>query len=251
MTTDSDLAGTEAAMLTAEFSEVLGLLGHDLNSPLTALKGRLQLVQRRAQRLAGRTDASPVAPEDIERMLALVDRIGLQVAVMVDAAQLLRQAIALDPATTRLQPIIAQAIARQYLLTPDAAITFDAEDAHLTGAWDKSRISKVMMILLGNAMRYGLAGRPIVVRMRQVAEWARVDVDDEGPGVPETERIAIFQFGVHGSNTRYHAGPGLGLYVAREVVLLHGGDIGVESIPGGGSRFWFTLPLPAGGASDG
>jgi signal transduction histidine kinase len=251
MTTDSDMVGTEAAMLTIEFSEVLGLLGHDLNSPLTALKGRLQLVQRRADRLAGRTDASPVAAEDIERMLALVDRISLQVAVMVDAAQTLRQSLALDPAATRLQPIVAQTIARQQALTPDASITLEAEDAHLAGTWDASRIGRVMMVLLGNAARFSLGGRPIMVRMRQVSEFARVEVDDQGPGIPESETVSIFQFGGYAANTRYYAGPGLGLYMAREIIMQHGGELAVESNPSGGSRFWFTLPLPTGDMSDG
>jgi signal transduction histidine kinase len=246
MTTQSDLASVDAATLTAEFSEVLGLLGHDISSPLTALKGRLQLMQRRAQRSAGAKDAAPEA-EDIERMLALVDRISLQVATMLDASQIQQQTFSLDVATTHLQPIITQAITRQCTMTPDVTIIYEAGDARITGYWDKARIGRVMLTLLGNAVRFGRAGRrPIVVRVRHLGEHVRVEVEDEGLGVPDDDQAMIFQFGGRATNARRHAGPGLGLFVAREVILLHGGDIGVETDAKGGSRFWFTLPLPTG-----
>jgi signal transduction histidine kinase len=245
MTTQADVTDTGSDMLTAELSEMLGLLGHDLGSPLTALKGRLQLAQRRAQRRATAVETLPVNMDDIERMLALVDRIGLQVAILGDAAEILRQTFSLDVATTRLQPIITHAISRQNAMTPDVTIIFEAGVAQLAGYWDKARIGRVMLTLVGNAVRFGRRGRPIVVRARHVGEHARVDVEDEGLGVPEVERTAIFEFGGRASNARQNAGAGLSLFVAREVILLHGGDIGVETSAHGGSRFWFTLPLPA------
>ncbi len=240
------MATTGPDVLTAEFSEVLGLLGHDLGSPLTALKGRLQIAQRRVQRRQAGADAPPpVTGDDIERMLALVDRLSLLIATVADAAQIQRQDISLDMATTRLQPIITQAIARQYAMSPDVTIIFEVANPYLAGYWDKARIGRVVLALIGNAVRFGRRGRPIVVRARQVDERVRVEVEDEGMGVPEVERAAIFQFGGRATNARRHSGAGLSLFVAREIILLHGGDIGVESGANGGSRFWFTLPLPA------
>jgi signal transduction histidine kinase len=242
MTTESDLATTDAPALTAEFCEMLGLLGHDISSPLTALKGRLQLMQRRAQRRAA--EAAQAEAGDVERMLALVDRIGLQAATMLDASQIQTQTFSLDVAPTSLQPIITREIARQYAMTPDATILYEAAGVTVSGIWDKARVGRVVLALLGNAVRYGRGGRPIIVRVRHLDAQVRVEVEDEGLGVPEAERAAIFQFGGRASNARRHAGAGLGLFVAREVILLHGGDIGVETSAKGGSRFWFTLPLP-------
>jgi signal transduction histidine kinase len=251
MATSTDMATTETETLTAELGELLGLLGHDLSSPLTGLKGRLQLAQRRAQRSAAGGEAPlPVDAEDIDRMLALVDRIGLLVATLSDVAQIQRQYFSLDMAPTRLQPIITQAIARQYAMTPDITILFEARGGQLAGYWDRVRIGRVTLTLLGNAVRFGRRGRPIVVRARRAGELVRVEVEDEGMGVPEVERAAIFQFGGRGNNAGRTAGAGLSLFVAREVVLLHGGDIGVETGAEGGSRFWFTLPLPGDDAED-
>jgi signal transduction histidine kinase len=241
MTTQSDQVATDAPTLTAEFGEVLGLLGHDISSPLTALKGRLQIMQRRAQRHAAVASQSEAG--DVERMLALVDRIGLQAATMLDASQIQCRTFSLEVATTHLQPIITQAIARQYTMTPDVTILYEAGGPSIFGYWDKARVGRVMLALLGNAVRYGRGGRPVIVRVRHLDEQVRVEVEDEGLGVPEPERAAIFQFGGRATNARRHAGPGLGLFVAREVILLHGGDIGVETSAKGGSRFWFTLPL--------
>jgi signal transduction histidine kinase len=245
------MATTEAETLTAELGELLGLLGHDLGSPLTGLKGRLQLAQRRAQKSAAGGEAlPPVNAEDIDRMLALVDRIGLLVATLSDAAQIQQQVFSLDVAPTRLQSIITQAIARQYAMTPDIIILFEAGGAQLAGYWDKARIGRVTLTLIANAVRFGRRGRPIIVRARRAGELVRVEVEDEGMGVPEAERSAIFQFGARGSNAGRNAGAGVSLFVAREVVLLHGGDIGVETGAKGGSRFWFTLPLPGDDAED-
>ncbi|HEV2235445.1 MAG TPA: HAMP domain-containing sensor histidine kinase [Ktedonobacterales bacterium] len=243
MTTKSDVAATDAPALTAELGEMLGLLGHDISSPLTALKGRLQLMQRRMQRRAA--EAAQAEAGDIERMLALVDRIGLQAATMLDASQIQTHTFSLDVAPTPLQPIITHAIVRQYAMTPDATILFESAGMPAAGIWDKARVGRVVLALLGNAVRYGRGGRPVIVRVRHLDEQVRVEVEDEGLGVPEAERAAIFQFGGRATNALRHAGPGLGLFVAREVLLLHGGSIGVETSAKGGSRFWFTLPLLA------
>jgi signal transduction histidine kinase len=251
MATSTDMATSRAKALTAELGDLLGLLGHDLGSPLTGLKGRLQLAQRRAQRSAANGEAAPpLDVDDIDRMLALVDRIGLLAATLSDAAQIQRQDFSLDMAPARLQPIITQAIARQYAMTPDVTILFEAGDAQLAGYWDKARIGRVTLTLIGNAVRFGRRGRPIIVRAPRAGDLVRVEVEDEGLGVLESEREAIFQFGGRGSNARQNAGSGLSLYVAREVVLLHGGDIGVETGAKGGSRFWFTLPVPGDDTED-
>ena len=66
---------------------------------------------------------------------------------------------------------------------------------------------------------------------------------DQGPGIPQEQRQRIFEKFVRLPGAK-GAGLGLGLYISREIVLAHGGDLGVEEAAGGGSRFWFTLPVP-------
>jgi signal transduction histidine kinase len=106
---------------------------------------------------------------------------------------------------------------------------------------DAERIALVFANLLGNAIRHSAPGE--VVRVRATADAARVrfEVVDRGPGVPREYRQAIFDkyFQLPGAPA---GGAGLGLFIAREIVAAHGGEIGVEPGPERGSVFWFTLP---------
>src|SRR5207253_11292374 len=97
--------------------------------------------------------------------------------------------------------------------------------------------------LISNAVRHSATGRTVVVRTQPHHDSVRFEVEDHGESIPAEYRSRIFEkfFRVPGTKGE---GIGLGLYLAREIVLAHGGDMGVESEPGKGSRFWFTLPVP-------
>ena len=96
--------------------------------------------------------------------------------------------------------------------------------------------------LVGNAVRHSPPGGSVRVRSRPDGmQQVRFEVVDQGPGVPHEYRQAIFEkyFQLPDAPP---GGAGLGLFIAREIVRAHGGEIGVEEAPGGGSTFWFTVP---------
>jgi signal transduction histidine kinase len=99
----------------------------------------------------------------------------------------------------------------------------------------------VLTNLLGNALRHTPGGGRIAARVSALGRGARFEVQDSGEGIPPQYRERIFErfFQVPGAR---RGGVGLGLYLSREIVRSHGGDMGVESEPGRGSTFWFTLP---------
>ncbi len=106
---------------------------------------------------------------------------------------------------------------------------------------DRRRIEQVLNNLLSNANKFAPRGGHIQVSVRERGEAVEVSVQDDGPGVPLPEQGHIFEK-FHTLDTgRGRAGVGLGLYIARQLVSLHGGDIGVESQPGAGSRFYFRI----------
>jgi signal transduction histidine kinase len=95
--------------------------------------------------------------------------------------------------------------------------------------------------LLGNAVRHTPPGGRVVARIQQTGENSRFEVEDTGEGIPAQYQERIFDrfFQVPGSRP---GGVGLGLFISREVVRAHGGEMGVTSEVGKGSTFWFTLP---------
>jgi signal transduction histidine kinase len=107
---------------------------------------------------------------------------------------------------------------------------------------DPDRLDLVFSNLLGNAIRFTPAGSEVVVRARPVEGTLRFEVTDSGPGIPVEHQAQLFEkfFRVPGAPS---GGVGLGLFICKEIVIAHGGTIGVISTPGQGATFWFELPL--------
>jgi K+-sensing histidine kinase KdpD len=109
---------------------------------------------------------------------------------------------------------------------------------------DAGRLTQVFINLLANASKYSPLGQTIDLDLEQKDRELVVSVADRGPGIPDEERLSIFQRFVRLDNEdREQYGAGLGLSVAKAIVEGHGGQINVEARPGGGSVFWFTIPI--------
>lgn len=223
----------------ADTSTLLPMLGHELRVPLTALKGQIQLMQRRLQREAGHE--ADLA--DLQRAAYQVERLSHQLDIIVDASRLVKDCLLLRPTLSDLTPLIQRIVANQRGASSRHQVTCEAPARALVGTWDEALISRVVRELITNGIRFSPHGGRVQVRILQVGRHARVEVADEGIGVPEDERAAIFEYGARATNTASFGGAGLGLYVAHEAIIRHEGAIGVEPAAGGGSVFWFTLPL--------
>ncbi len=222
-------------------SQFLANMSHELRTPLNAILGYSELI--------GDGIYGPV-PEKIRDVLARVEQngrhlLGLINAVLdlskIEAGQLL---LTLDDYDMR--SLILDAVVSVESLAADKrlALEVDVPAALPRGRGDARRLSQVLLNLVGNALKFTDAGE---VRISGSASDGtfRVEVSDTGPGVAPDEQQRIFEefHQVDNSNTREKSGTGLGLAIARKILRLHGGQIGVTSMPGKGSTFWFTLPV--------
>lgn len=225
--------------------EFLDVAGHDLRTPITALKGHVQLLQRRLRKQGDR-DQDII---DLNKMIYQVERLNHQLDVYLAASHITRRKFAIAPSETDLTAIVRRVLDVYKGGTTGHTFTLDAPDEPVTGTWDRRRIEQAFTALLNNAVKFSADGSIIEVRVHRDPDIVRLEVSDRGVGVPPAERRRIFEPSTHGSNVE-NAGPGLGLHVAREAIRRQGGRIGVRARRGGGSTFWVTLPPAAISASE-
>ena len=225
----------------------LATVAHDLNSPLTILRGQAQLVRRRL-------DRQPVAPDErLTNSLDQIDRTVTRMAGMIGELSDLSQLAAGQALVLTRRPTDLVALARQVVAEyqrPDGRhrLRLQADTATLIGTWDAARLERALDNLVGNAVKYSPAGGDIVVTAARAGEddqtWAVIEVRDSGLGIPATDLARIFEPFYRGGNVAAQIrGTGLGLAGTQRVVEEHGGTISVASRQGAGSTFTIRLPL--------
>lgn len=218
-----------------EMDELLNIASHELRSPITPLKMRLQQTRRRFQREGGRDRDV----EELSKALYHLERVQQQIALFLDAASLTHGSLSLAPRLSDLNEIARRLTGIYASADAGRAIRLEEIDGPLTGIWDSPRLDIALRELMGNAIKYTTGD--ITIRLWRQGAFARVEVEDAGPAMPAGLRDHIFEPYVTGYQGNH--GLGLGLYVAREIIRLHGGEMGMRPSDSGGAIFWFTLPL--------
>lgn len=214
----------------------LNVAGHELRGPVTALKGQLQLMQRRIRREGSRERDD----ESLTKMLYQIERMQQLVAVYLDAAYSSRGVLSLLRQTSNLVPMVDRVVHLYAVASAKHPITVTTTEPMLIGKFDTGRIDMVMRELLGNAVRYAADGT-IDVRIARDGAVARVEVEDAGPMIEPEHAKHVFESYVTDAKAQ-NTGLGLGLFISREVVRLHGGEMGLRE-GDRGNVFWFILPL--------
>jgi len=245
-------AGAEVALVFRDISEeeaVHRLLGHflanvahEFRTPLAALAASIELLLDQAPDLS--------QAELHELLISLhLGTLGLQTLVdnLLESASIEAGRFHVSPRTVDLGPVVAEAAeTMQPLLTKyEQRLTVELPMNIPVVRADPRRAVQVLVNLLGNASKYGPAGAEIQLRVTASPQEARLSVADWGPGIPAGARTDLFRRFVYpaGNSHTSQAGAGLGLSVVKAIVEAHGGQVGVDDRPGGGSIFWFTLPL--------
>lgn len=230
---------TERRQAQRERQQMLYVVSHEINTPLTALTMQTQLLRRRMARGQVPTaDALEQLEHEAFRLRRLED--DLLEAARLDTGHI---AISLQPCDLA---VLCRRNAEDQMLATGRAVTLDLPDEPVEISADGQRIGQVLTNLLSNALKYSPAERPVTLRLRREADVVRVLVQDEGPGIPPEMHERVFErfYRVPGVWVQHGSGVslGLGLAICRRLVELHNGQIGVDSVVGQGSTFWFTLP---------
>jgi signal transduction histidine kinase len=220
--------------------EFLSIASHELRAPLTALYLQLEATRKKAI-----AKAAGDILHKIDTALRSSRRLTTLTETLLDVSR-----ITAGRFTMNKEPFDAAALVRDVIEQfRDNAVEAGCEvrlraDAPVEGLWDKMRIEQAVTNLLSNAMRYA-RGEPIEVAVHEERSHLVTTVSDHGPGIPEPDLARIFGRFERATTARQRGGLGLGLYVAREIAIAHGGTLEAENLPTHGARFTLRLPMTA------
>jgi signal transduction histidine kinase len=249
--------------------QFLATAAHDLRSPVTAAVLGIDLAQLRVKRLAQafdppHDDNQPSGQHDIacgkaigDALTALnaldnanqaVKRLSRLIGRLFDVSQAKTGKLEIRPMACDLADVVRGSVGTQRALTPGRVIRLDLPtDERVPIIADADRLEQVVTNLLNNALKYSQADRPVDVVLEVNGRHARVAVRDEGPGLPQEEQDHVWELFHRVPGLEVQSGAseslGLGLFICKAIIERHAGQVGVESVVGKGSTFWFVLPL--------
>jgi signal transduction histidine kinase len=219
--------------------ELLHSVAHELRTPLSSLKTAAGVLREEAGRLA---------PQEIDRLtesiLRTVQRLDTLMGDMLSAGAIQAGRLVVHPLDEALDRLVQEAIEGVSLLieTRQQSVDVRLPTPAPRVLADRRAIGRVLANLITNAIKYGPDHGVITISARPAIHCVEVSVADQGPGIPAEEQAGLFERYYRARPSPQTPGVGLGLAIARGVVEAHGGEIGIESRLGEGTRVWFTLP---------
>jgi PAS domain S-box-containing protein len=233
----------EAEQLKDQF---IGLVVHELRNPLAALKGFATMLLRHSEGSKG-TALTSWQREALTEIDVATDRLNRLTEDLLDVVRLQAGRLVVYRESIDLVDITRHVIEQMGQRSDRHQLTLSTSLSHLQAQVDAGRIEQVLANLLINAIKYSPAGGSVEVTLQLLPgeQEALISIRDQGIGIPQAEQAHLFGRFVRATNSQVHgiSGTGLGLYLCRELVKQHGGDIWFESTEGAGSTFFLRLPL--------
>lgn len=217
--------------------DFLSIASHELKTPVTTLKGALQLLERFKANLE-----NPIVPRLIDQANVSVEKITNLMDDLLNTARTNEGQLQLNKKTFVIAEMLNNCCSHVRLGGKHELIV--QGDLNLEVEADEARIDQVVVNFVNNAVKYAPQSIEIFLIIENMGDKARISVKDSGPGIPQDKINNLFEryYRADYGGIQY-SGLGLGLYISSEIVKRHGGEIGVISELGKGSTFWFTLPL--------
>jgi signal transduction histidine kinase len=224
--------------------DFLAIASHELKTPLTPLRLQIQTLERLVRR--GELEALPKerlaklvlgADGQIVRMVGLIDK-------LLDLTRIRAKRFRLDVGPMDLAATVRAIVEQHASQIREAGCRVTIEAARpVYGSWDRLRVEQVVANLVTNAAKYA-PGTRVDVRVEGDTSRARLEVRDDGPGIPQEAQQRLFR-PYERAQTSEASGLGLGLFIVRQIVEAHGGTVQLTSAPGQGTSFLVELPYAA------
>jgi PAS domain S-box-containing protein len=222
----------------------LSVAAHELKTPITNLQGFAQVTLRYIEK-AEVFDCARIV-RALQMIDAQADKLGQLVKQLLDIAQMQARQSKLVVSRINVTELVQQVVSLIEVQTSQHTVVFQAPPNLMIEA-DALRLEQVLVNVLDNAVKYSPQGGQIVVAIDELdSSRIQISISDQGIGIPEDERERIFEPFYRVSSEKVSSvtsGVGLGLFVSQQIIAMHHGQIGVEAVPGGGSRFMITLPI--------
>ncbi len=221
-------------------TEFLSVTSHELRTPITPMRAQVQMM---LEEYFGKV--SDDQKKSLGMILRNLTRLDHLIGDILDISKL---------ESGNMKFIMAEADMKEVVNNATETMKFKADEKNIRMEWevdnipkitaDKDRITQVIVNLINNAVKFTDTNGKIKVLLKNEQTQCRVEVHDSGIGISKQDQKRIFSPFVQAdqSDTRKYEGSGLGLAICRGIILQHHGEIGVESVSGKGSTFWFTLP---------
>ncbi len=220
--------------------DFIGIVNHELKTPLTSTKIFAEVLQRRFEKMGDTESSGYLSKMDLQ-----LDKLSKLVVSLLNVSKINEGKMELKKEKFSINEVITETIQELKLVNPSHHITFDVLLEIQIDA-DKEKMKQVVTNLLSNAIKYSPHDREIIVRLTQNPDAVIVSVTDRGIGIPQNQLHRIFdrffQVNTSPEKMRKYPGLGLGLYISREIIIIHGGTMWVKSEEGKGSTFFFSIP---------
>lgn len=219
--------------------DFLGIVSHELRSPLTSISGYLQILQHKSKNLENKQfyDLLVSANRQSARMKLLIES-------FLDIARIGEGKLRLNKTQFTLQELLSHISLMLQQTVTSHLFVFRSDVEQLIHA-DHDKIEQVIINFINNAVKYSPVGSTIEINARVDQGSLHIEVKDQGSGISEEDQKKIFTrfYRVENSQTVAVSGFGIGLYVSKEIINLHGGTIGLRSVVAQGTIFWFRIPV--------
>lgn len=234
----------EAQDAIREREVLLSVASHELKNPLAALLGYAQLVASRA------TSGAPLSSRDYQGITVIIqqaERLNKMLDALLDLSRLEQGQLVLEYSTFDINELAQHMLSEAQPMTDQHTFTIECPDHPLIVWGDELRLEQVVRNLISNAVKYSPFGGQIDIRVEQQDQSICLSVQDLGIGIPVEALPRLFQRFYRAPNVGAYSirGIGVGLYVIKEIVTLHGGTVEVRSTEAMGSTFTINLPVRA------